>query len=149
MLPYGDMVRASFVLYFGEHDVFDLIGGEVGEVKAETWKNCWEVKQCGRGPDSAGKDGRPVCPAAAPGKFDGINRGMNAGRFCWAVAGTFCNGQMQGRFARKFVDCLHCDFFQQVDLEEGRFLVLTPYDAEMILAGQRARGDSPPTDMPS
>ena len=30
-----------------------------------------------------------VCPAASDATFHGINKGLNAGRICWAVAGTF------------------------------------------------------------
>lgn len=94
--------------------------------------NCWEVKECGRGPDSTGMDSsKPVCPAATPGNFNGVNGGKFAGRFCWAVAGTFCFGNdAQGTFAQKFRNCLNCNFLQQVDIEEGRFMVLTPYEVE-------------------
>lgn len=90
--------------------------------------NCWEANNCTHNPDREGKGGCALCPAARPGKFDGVNNGRFAGRFCWAVAGTFCEGRIQGIFARKFVECLSCKFFQQVDKEEGHFLVLTPYD---------------------
>jgi len=31
---------------------------------------------------------------------------------CWQVAGTFCGGEVQGVFARKFGDCGKCDVFQ-------------------------------------
>ncbi|MDH5298739.1 MAG: hypothetical protein OEV91_06945 [Desulfobulbaceae bacterium] len=94
-------------------------------------KNCWEVKQCGHNPDRPGATvGRELCPAATPGRYDGINKGKFAGRFCWAVERTLCAGQVQDQFAQKFIDCLHCDFFKLVDNEEGRFLVLTPYEAE-------------------
>jgi len=90
--------------------------------------NCWDVKQCGRGPDNGSQQ---TCPAAMPGKYDGINGGNFAGRFCWAVAGTFCKGnEAQGAFADKFRNCLNCNFLQQVDIEEGRFLILTPYEIE-------------------
>lgn len=98
-------------------------------------KNCWEVKNCGRGPDSIGNESKPVCPAAMPGKFDGINGGKFAGRFCWAVAGTFCLGnEAQGAFAQKFRNCLNCNFLQQVDIEEGRFMVLTPYEVDFSIS---------------
>ena len=63
--------------------------------------NCWEVMTCGRekGGKNSAKDG--VCPAAADQSFDGINSGKCGGRFCWAVAGTFCDGCVQGSFADK------------------------------------------------
>jgi len=98
--------------------------------------NCWDVKKCGRGPDS-GAEGATVCPAAKPGRFNGVNGGKYAGRFCWAVAGTFCFGnESQGSFAQKFRNCLNCNFLQQVDIEEGRFMILTPYEVESLSIDQ-------------
>ncbi len=81
--------------------------------------NCWEVLLCGREPGgkNAAKDG--VCPAAADQSFDGINAGKCGGRICWAVAGTFCGGCVQGTFAEKRFSCLQCDFYQMVQEEEG------------------------------
>ena len=93
--------------------------------------NCWEFKKCGRGPGENRNGASSSCPVARSGKFDGINGGRYAGRFCWAVAGTFCNNSReQGAFVDKFRSCLNCDFLQQVDIEEGRFMVLTPYEIE-------------------
>jgi CRP-like cAMP-binding protein len=81
--------------------------------------NCWEVMMCGRekGGKNSAKDG--VCPAAADQSFDGINSGKCGGRFCWAVAGTFCDGCVQGSFADKRPSCLNCDFYHMVQEEEG------------------------------
>lgn len=96
-----------------------------------TRMNCWEIKKCGRGPIDGKGDDKKVCPAAKQGNYDGINGGKFAGRFCWAVVGTFCSGlEFKGEFAQKFKDCLNCNFLQQVDLEEGRFMVLTPYEID-------------------
>jgi eukaryotic-like serine/threonine-protein kinase len=83
-------------------------------------RNCWEIKKCGREPggNQAAKDG--VCPAANDLSFDGINSGNCGGRICWAVAGTFCGGRPQGTFAEKRATCMNCDFYQQVQSEEGR-----------------------------
>ena len=98
--------------------------------------NCWEIKDCGRGPDSAGGDLESVCPAAKTGEYDGVNGGDFAGRFCWAVTGTFCDGnRAQGTFAQKFRNCLNCNFLQQVDVEEGRFMVLTPHEIQPFSSG--------------
>jgi len=107
-----------------------------GPITRKERKNCWEHKNCGFGPDKNGRNDKPQCPAASPGMFNGVNKGAYAGRFCWAVAETFCGGASQGRFANKFVDCLQCDFFRQVDLEEGRFLVLTPFDIKNTTSTQ-------------
>jgi len=81
--------------------------------------NCWEYMKCGREPGGgqAGKLG--VCPAAAETVFDGFNRGDNAGRTCWLVAGTFCSGRIQGTFAEKQGSCKHCGFYKKIHAEEG------------------------------
>jgi len=81
--------------------------------------NCWEYKKCGREPGGEKAFQLGVCPAAVDKSFDGINRGDHAGRFCWAVAGTFCGGSVQGTFAEKRESCLGCDFFDKVRGEEG------------------------------
>ena len=59
---------------------------------------CWEFMKCGRDKDSSLK-----CPSYP-----------NFGRVCWAVAGTFCEGKVQGTFAQKCEDCKKCDFYQMV-----------------------------------
>jgi len=32
---------------------------------------------------------------------------------CWTVAGTHCNGKVQGKFAQKINSCLACEFYQE------------------------------------
>ena len=81
--------------------------------------NCWQHMKCGREPGGKYASKLGVCPAAADKSFDGLNQGKNAGRFCWAVAGTFCGGTVQGSFAEKRESCLTCDFFNKVRAEEG------------------------------
>lgn len=82
-------------------------------------RNCWEYMRCGRESGGANAAELGVCPAASDGSYDGINCGKNAGRFCWAVAGTFCGGTVQGTFADKRESCLSCGFFNTVRAEEG------------------------------
>ena len=79
-------------------------------------KNCWDVMGCGRGPDGADGD---VCPAATAGQLHGVHSGTNAGRSCWVVAGTLCNGAVSGTFAKKMENCLLCPFYRQVRGEES------------------------------
>jgi hypothetical protein len=81
--------------------------------------NCWEFIRCGREPGGDKVAEMGVCPAAADTSFDGINGGAAGGRICWAVAGTFCGGQVQGTFAEKRNSCMDCDFFKRVLKEEG------------------------------
>lgn len=63
---------------------------------------CWEYMKCGRDKDATLK-----CPAYP-----------NFGRICWVMAGTFCEGKVQGTFAQKYEDCGKCEFFQKVNKGE-------------------------------
>jgi hypothetical protein len=80
--------------------------------------NCWEVKQCGRQPGGAKAAELGVC-SAATASVGGVNGGRNAGRICWALAGTLCGGKVQGSFAQKVANCMKCEFFLAVREEEG------------------------------
>ena len=82
-------------------------------------KNCWEMKKCGRESGGIKVSEFGVCPAAEDKSSDGINSGRNGGRLCWAVAGTFCGGKVQGDFAQKQVSCMACEVFKTVKSEEG------------------------------
>lgn len=87
--------------------------------------------QCGRQPGGENAEKRGVvCPAAQSGEYDGVNNGLYWGRFCWVVAGTFCHDKVQGTFAEKFMACIHCHFFKQVNGEEGGNFILSPRDTE-------------------
>jgi len=77
----------SFTLYFPFQS-----DEESAQVK------CWEYMKCGRDKDCSMK-----CPAYP-----------NFGRICWAVAGTFCEGKIQGTFAQKYEDCKKCEFYQKM-----------------------------------
>lgn len=81
--------------------------------------NCWEYNKCGREPAGKKVDELGVCPAAIDHSFDNINGGKNGGRVCWAIAGTFCAGAIQGSFADKRDSCLSCTFFKTVNDEDG------------------------------
>jgi two-component system NtrC family sensor kinase len=64
---------------------------------------CWEFMNCGRD-----KNGEVKCPAYP-----------NFGRVCWVVAGTFCEGKVQGTFAQKYKDCRKCEFYRKVQGKEA------------------------------
>ena len=72
--------------------------------------NCWEFFECGREPDGKKSKELGICPASVKTELDGVNDGTNAGRSCWAVAGTLCEGEVQGSYAQKLGNCLKCDF---------------------------------------
>jgi hypothetical protein len=90
--------------------------------------NCWEFKKCGREKGGNKTQDLGVCPAASDTSCDGINNGKNAGRICWAIAGTFCDSKVQGDFAQKSVSCMSCEVFKMVKTEEGaeNFCLLKP-----------------------
>lgn len=83
-------------------------------------KNCWEVMKCGREQGGVKAEEFGVCPAATDERLQGVHGGKNAGRACWVVAGTFCEGTVQGMFAKKYHDCALCKFYEQVRHEEGK-----------------------------
>ncbi len=89
-------------------------------------QNCWDFKRCGREPGGLNAEELGICPAATEEKLDGVHGGKNAGRACWVVAGTFCEGKAQGSFAKKYDTCGKCDFYQSVWQEEGpdRFILV-------------------------
>jgi serine/threonine protein kinase len=85
----------------------------------ESKQNCWEYKKCGREPGGEKAEELGICPAASDSSYDGINKGKKGGRICWAVAGTFCEGSVQGTFADKRESCTKCEFFKLVRINEG------------------------------
>lgn len=83
--------------------------------------NCWEFKKCGREPGGSKVHELGVCPTAVETALDGLHGGVNAGRACWAVAGTFCGGEPKGTYAKKLKDCSKCDFHQTIIKEEDKY----------------------------
>ena len=81
--------------------------------------NCWEFMKCGREPGGDCVGERGVCRASIDASYDGINDGDNAGRICWAVAGTCCNNEIQGTYAEKRKSCISCPFYKEVQEQEG------------------------------
>lgn len=74
--------------------------------------------KCGRQPGGKNAKKIGICPASVDATFNGFNRGINAGRICWLVAGTFCGGKPQGTFAEKYVSCRQCKFYRKVHAEK-------------------------------
>lgn len=80
--------------------------------------NCWEYKKCGRQPGGHKAEELGICPATVHEQLDGAHGGKNAGRACWAIAGSLCGGKIQGTYAQKLVNCWRCDFMNRVKQEE-------------------------------
>jgi hypothetical protein len=96
--------------------------------------NCWEFKKCGREPGGNKNEELGICTASIEKRVQGVNNGKNAGRCCWAIAGTLCGGQVQGTFSLKMLNCMECDFYKMVYKEEAnRETYKTPAEILRIL----------------
>ncbi len=62
--------------------------------------NCWEIKDCGREKGGRNEKEMGICPAYPKN-----------GHSCWIVAGTFCEGIVQGTFAQKLGICVACNVY--------------------------------------
>jgi eukaryotic-like serine/threonine-protein kinase len=82
--------------------------------------NCWEFKKCGREPNGHKVAELGVCPASIETRADGIHSGVNGGRCCWVVSGTFCGDKVQGTYAAKLINCVTCEFYQNVIHDVGK-----------------------------
>ncbi len=63
----------------------------------EPTKQCWVIKKC---PPKQ----RKQCPAYE----------YNAGRFCWLVNGTICEGKPQKNWKEKMKICRECEVMQDI-----------------------------------
>jgi hypothetical protein len=100
--------------------------------------NCWEYNNCGREPGGRNNGSRGACPAATDERLNGVHGGKNAGRACWALGDTLCEGKPNGDFARRFKNCQACGFFKTVVREEGARFIFTVKLQELL-----SRADQP------
>jgi hypothetical protein len=78
--------------------------------------NCWDIKKCGRIPGGDAASITGICPAYEATSFDHLNKGLNGGRTCWMVSGTYCKSlDEKGRT----IACKNCTVYQQIQEEEG------------------------------
>lgn len=82
-------------------------------------QNCWEFKNCGRQEGGHNTASLGVCPASTLGSATGYLDGVNGGRACTYITGTFCGGTIQGTHKEKEKNCGSCDFFKQLRKEHG------------------------------
>jgi two-component system NtrC family sensor kinase len=92
---HGGLIKAESIE--GKGSTFSLYFPYQSEEESLKIK-CWEYMRCGRDKDATIK-----CPAYP-----------NFGRICWVVAGTFCEGKVQGTFAQKYEDCRKCEFYRKI-----------------------------------
>jgi hypothetical protein len=89
--------------------------------------NCWQFMGCGLQMKGNLLTFRKpyVCPVLSEKKFDGIHGGKNAGRACWMISHTICNGTRQDSLELKYKTCTICDFYRLVmEDEENNFIGL-------------------------
>jgi hypothetical protein len=100
--------------------------------------NCWEFEKCGREPGGAKINEHGICPASIETSTNGINRGKNGGRICWAIAGTLSNEKIKGTFAKEKFSCMSCDFYKLVNKEEhiNNYEILTPIQLNEFLVNR-------------
>ncbi|GAB4277546.1 MAG: hypothetical protein Kow0056_09100 [Coriobacteriia bacterium] len=99
--------------------------------------NCWEYKNCGRGPGGDLVEELGQCPVSTLESVNGIHDGKNGGRCCWAVVGSDSNA------ARSESDtwrhpCEECDFPALV-LDEELELETDEVISEIIREGSKNR----------
>ncbi len=81
--------------------------------------NCWDIKGCGFGPDADKTKGGRVCPAASHTSADGFLGGVNGGRACHFIMGTFCGGKGPLPQEEKLEGCKKCSFYQSLRDKHG------------------------------
>lgn len=82
--------------------------------------NCWQFKKCGCEIGGKLAERWGVCPVVSDNEYNGKNGGKKAGRYCWKIKGTLCKNKKEKNLFNKFISCIHCDFFNLVQNEEGR-----------------------------
>ena len=63
---------------------------------------CWEIRGCGRERGGVNESELGLCPAYP-----------HHGHSCWIIAGTFCNTEVTGTFAREEYFCGTCEVYKQ------------------------------------
>ena len=120
----------------GGHDgpPWAAMRGEFRDMKAAAEKRLAELRAVGKLLEAQRLEQRTlhdveslselgVCPAATETRVNGVHGGKNAGRACWAIAGTLCGGKVQGTFAAKLGACTACEVYRAVIAEERDFLL--------------------------
>jgi hypothetical protein len=68
--------------------------------------------KCGREPGGNKVAGLGACRAASDRSLNGLNYGINGGRICFAIAGSFCGSEVQCLFAKELGSCTECEFYK-------------------------------------
>jgi hypothetical protein len=80
-------------------------------------QNCWEFMRCDFGPEAR----EDSCPVVSAVIFNGINGGINGGRYCWNVENAFCLVGSESLNESEPMNCATCEFYRFVKEEEGKY----------------------------
>lgn len=83
-------------------------------------QNCWEFKDCGREPGGHRSAERGICPAATFEVADGFLGGINGGRACSFISGTFCCEVVSGTIPDRSKNCAACAFYDDLRYKRGK-----------------------------
>lgn len=72
-------------------------------------KNCWELRGCELQHNGKLRRQFGECPAAK----------LKMGHSCWVVAGTFCDGGIQGTASEKLATCMKCKVYKKYNRLNG------------------------------
>ena len=78
-----------------ERQLFFLLSGMKGSSKNR--KACWVIKKCP-------PEHKKQCPAYE----------FQAGKLCWFISGTFCEGEAQQNWEEKMNICRSCEIFKSL-----------------------------------
>lgn len=107
----------------------------ISKTRSAQLQNCWEYQRCGREPGGAHVAEFGVCPAATFDAADGFCGGLNGGRGCTYITGTFCGGYISGTHEVKAKHCDGCDFYHELKAKHGAALCVLRFGSYV-----RARG---------
>ncbi|MEA3559059.1 MAG: hypothetical protein U9R75_07390 [Candidatus Thermoplasmatota archaeon] len=82
-------------------------------------KNCWDIKDCGRGPEGRLVKEKGECPVVNAKELDGVNDGSFGGRICWTVRTRDESGKLVPNWSKPDRDCLNCYVMDRIRIEEG------------------------------
>ena len=74
--------------------------------------NCWEYQKCS-------KANMAKCPVPEFKISDGFCGGINGGRACTYITGTFCLAVVPGAVKMQNKDCANCLFYKMLAREHG------------------------------
>ncbi len=71
--------------------------------------NCWGIQRCGR--EKGGNKESVFCECQVSKE--------NMGHSCWAVPGTFCDGEIKGIVVEKVGTCSSCQVYALYNRKDG------------------------------